>query len=919
MEIKQQCFLQTGHDALKKCIVLLFNVISATAFAVTPYTTIPYYIWWEAESYESGNIPIAKPSAYKHRLSNEQWVYLDKQKSSTSYSARYNIDLRESGEYYFYTRKHWYNDAFRYRFNSGPWHFVERTYLATLKGGSILAENLRADWLALADQTLEKGKHTFEIEFLGKKKPIAIDSFVLSKQPFEAMGLRHPGEKLNRSNKDYWAFEPNPDLFTDDALWDLRSLNETIAGEKGYIGLSEDKNDFILANGKPIKFWSINTLLGNSYSLKERERHAKHLAKRGFNMVRFHGAINSKTENLFKADQSEIEKSWRLVAAMKKQGIYTTLSPYWGTNVRPNPEWKSIASGNTDNLASLLFFEPTVQKAYKTWLKQWLTPTNPHTGIPLAKDTSIAIFQIQNEGSLLFWTQRSVQGEQLKLLEKQFGDWVLKKYGSFSTAQKKWSNISEASDDFDNGYVGMADISALIDQPPVYRQPRINDQYQFMLETMHNWNRELEHFLREEIGYQGLINAGNWRTADNTKMLDGERWSYSANQVMAVNRYYNSGKHINPEHPSRSSYRIANGDLYEQQSLLFKPEELPVNIKQVSGFPMIISESNWVAPQKYQSEAPFLVAAYSSLSGVDSYYWFSTRVETFDSSLHKFPAASPSIMLTYPAAALLFRKKYIQQALPIIEEHRSFKDILHRNKPIISEGSGFDPHSDKGLLRFFSKNKQPVSPYTFLLGPVITHYHQQSNNIKKNKITATADYIDKKNNTLNSVTDEINLNYKLGISTINADKAQGATGFLNKKEWIRLKNIAIKSSTEYATVMVVSLDEKPLSISSRIFLQITTDSQPYQFQTEATTLTNENASKDTSIYNGYRIVDQGRVPMNIRTHQLQIAIDNRNINRAVMTDVNGYSSKKLIFSQTEKGLLLTPPENAVYIILSKEP
>ena len=54
------------------------------------------------------------------------------------------------------------------------------------------------------------------------------------------------------------------------------------------------------------------------------------------------------------------------------------------------------------------------------------------------------------------------------------------------------------------------------------------------------------------------------------------------------------------------------------------PRELPTNLKQVVGHPMIVSESTWVSPLAYQSEGPFLTAAYQSLTGVDSYYWFST-------------------------------------------------------------------------------------------------------------------------------------------------------------------------------------------------------------------------------------------------------------------------------------------------------
>jgi hypothetical protein len=37
---------------------------------------------------------------------------------------------------------------------------------------------------------------------------------------------------------------------------------------------------------------------------------------------------------------------------------------------------------------------------------------------------------------------------------------------------------------------------------------------------------------------QALINAGNWRTADQVVLDDVERWSYTANEVLAKNHYF---------------------------------------------------------------------------------------------------------------------------------------------------------------------------------------------------------------------------------------------------------------------------------------------------------------------------------------------------------------------------------------------
>ena len=48
-------------------------------------------------------------------------------------------------------------------------------------------------------------------------------------------------------------------------------------------------------------------------------------------MVRMHASFSPKgpRKKITEVDEAEIDRAWRLVATMKKQGIYTTISPYW--------------------------------------------------------------------------------------------------------------------------------------------------------------------------------------------------------------------------------------------------------------------------------------------------------------------------------------------------------------------------------------------------------------------------------------------------------------------------------------------------------------------------------------------------------------------------------------------------------------
>src|SRR5688572_21316070 len=192
-------------------------------------------------------------------------------------------------------------------------------------------------------------------------------------------------ESQAATNHGQWAFQPARDDFSPEAMLDLRYLNENVAGESGYVRLSQDGNDFLLGNGKPARFWAMNT----SYGKANLDRHARFLAKRGVNMVRFHGNITSK-ENLMSIDLAERDKLWRTVASMKKQGIYVTFSPYWACASHARPAMGYLDDGGNKNWG-LLFFDAKLQAAYKAWWKQVLSEPNPYTGIPLASDPALAL------------------------------------------------------------------------------------------------------------------------------------------------------------------------------------------------------------------------------------------------------------------------------------------------------------------------------------------------------------------------------------------------------------------------------------------------------------------------------------------------------------------------------------------------
>ncbi|MGB2819576.1 MAG: hypothetical protein WBF17_01240 [Phycisphaerae bacterium] len=705
-----------------------------------------------------------------------------------------------------------------------------------------------------------------------------------------------------------WAFQPAKDTFSAQALLDLRPLNEKVAGESGFVRRSRDGSDFLLGSGKPARFWAVNDGAFN----KDLARHARFLAKHGINMVRFHSNITPTGNDLMGIDAKDRDRLWRGVAAMKKEGIYVTYSPYWAGPARVKPSMGILDSGGNGNWG-LLFFDKKLQEAYKSWMKQVLTERNPYTGLPLARDPALAVIQIQNEDSLLFYTTQGIKGPARAELRRQFGQFVLKKYGSFDKAKQAWggaapSRDQDAPDDFAKGEAALMITWELSQRRfgPNF-QKRCSDQMEFLTETMYRFNKMIGGYLHKDLGCKQLVNAGNWRTADNVIMLDSERWSYSANEVMAVNRYYGG------VHQGRyNGWAIVNGDRFTDPSVLLRPRELPVTLKQVEGFPMMVTESSWVPPQGYQSEGPMLVAAYQSLNGVDAFYWFATGEEDWRHpgsangylpSVGKWVCATPMLLGQWPAAAMMYRLGYVKQGRPVVHEERTLDDLWQRRMPIIAEDAGYDVNRDKDMLSKQSNVKNGVNPLAYLVGPVTVKY---GGNPARSMAADLGPYVDESRKTIRSNTGELLMDFGKGLCTLNAPRAQGVTGFLKKVGTFQLADVTIASGNEYATVLAVSMDQRPLRTSRRVLVQVGTIQRPTGWQTRPVKVGGQD---------GEEIVSFGKAPWQIVKGDVTVTIRNPGLQTAVVLDANGMSAGTVPLEAAAGGRTFKFPPDAMYVVL----
>lgn len=746
--------------------------------------------------------------------------------------------------------------------------------------------------------------------------PISDEALVHEEKPAAATVPPHPEIDEARS----WAFEPPADEFKPSASFDLRSLNEDETGKSGFVGLSRDRMSFVDGRGKPIRFWAV---VDGGYELEPAKmaRHVRFLAKYGVNMVRLHVELPNATEGaaLGDVDEKVIDGVFRYVAEAKKQGIYLTISPYWAHFEKVPKSWGIEGYDGQSGLWGLLFFDPKLQDAYKRWVKELWTRKNPYTGKPLRDDAAVAIAQIQNEDSLLFWTTQDLREPYAGRLRELFGAMLKKKYGSLEKAQQAWGGVGMPDDDFAHGRAGLFKLWELTVDAPAptpAKAKRLDDQLRFLVELQRGFYADMVRYLKQTLGLHQLVNDSNWRTADPVLLEDLERWTYTTGDVAALNRYA-GGPHLG----DKVGWRVDPGQFFANRSTLRAPETFPGAIKQTVGQPFIITESSWTFPELYQTEGPFLFAAYGSLTGVDALYWFAHGDETWSeivwpfwkagdgkNSLKKWDSSLPQQLGMFPAAAFAFRTGLIKSAAePAVHEERSVDALLARRMPIVSEAGKFDPNRDPGAFAPASSVKQEVDRLAFFVGPVEV---KLGGDEKKNHVIDLSKYIDEAGGKVRSMTGEIELDFHHGVCSVNAPGFQGVTGFLKDAGGVfKLGSLTLTSDDEYASVAAVALDGRPLAQSAKILVQVGTLVRPTGWMVE-----DDTEESDGRVIAGLRIADTGKPPLRIAKAKLKVSIATA-LTKVTRLDPAGYPAGTLESSSSGGVLSFDFPGDALYVVV----
>ena len=755
--------------------------------------------------------------------------------------AAYRFEVPEAGDYVFWLHGNPVKSKLSYSLNDGDLTEID------FSGEHIGQTNIAADgkpdlrfvaWIRVGTVALKKGANEIRFRMNSDLSNHGlIDCFVFANEPFEPNGTAKPDEladvrrQMMEANKGWFPFDPPEDKFDETSGIDLRFLNEKFAGEKGQIVVRDGRFTHS-ASGEPVRFWAVN---GPPHELKGEalRQCARMLAKRGVNLVRAHGAVFDR-----KTGEPNLERMDHLreiVEAMRSEGIYTHLSIYFPLWFDPKAglDWLEGYDGTKHPFASL-YFNPKFESKYREWWQSLLTEKGGASGKALIDEPALMSVEIINEDSYFFWTfdARNIPDPQLRILEKQFGNWLKDKYGSLDKALAAWKGQRINRDSPQEGRIGFRPLWNIFNEKTL----RDQDTTAFLLDSQMGFYQRTYDYLHE-LGFKGLVTCSNWHTASAEVFGPLERYSYTVGDFIDRHGYFGCF-----HKGDNAAWSIRDGHTYRDRSALrFDPEEAgkpkdfnhPVMDIHYNNLPSMISETAFTRPNRYRTEAPLFYSAYGALQGSDCIVHFALDSSRWDVKpgffMQQWTLMSPTQMGQFPAAALIYRRGLVSEGAVLADIHLKLDDLLALKGTPLPQNAAFDE------LRLADVPKGTVIKPGNRIDPLI-HFAGRTNVTIDEKggrsiLKPLDSLIDRDRQRVRSSNRQIILDYGRGLMAVNAPKAQAAVGALGKVPKITLADMQVESDLELGAVTAVALDDQPLATSSRILLQVMSEEKNNDFQT----------------------------------------------------------------------------------------
>ncbi len=596
---------------------------------------------------------------------------------------------------------------------------------------------------------------------------------------------------------------------SEDSKLNLSFLLDSPAGRDGFIRVAN--GHFVKPSGERFKIWGINLSSRACFpEKKDAAAYASFLARFGVNMVRIHhfentwsqdgSVINLDLDNTRELHPDQLDKLDYFVAELIKAGIYINFNLNTSRRFMEGdgvPEHEILGTAKGANL-----FDDHLIKLQKEFAKQLLTHVNPYTGNAYIHEPGLAIVEIVNENSLIgAWFSGRLLGERTTPGGGIWAD-IPSYYGKVLT--EKYNNWLKEN-------ISLEDIAAIKKEAgvrPGTEIPRLTPEEfedasdlrfrteaRFIIETERDFYTSMYSYLKDDLGLKSLVIANSdqgvkhkssYALLSNTSLLD----------IINGHAYWQLPT-ARTDRETGESYRfIRNTPMVNSPG---NSTFLRLSRAATEGVPFIVTETNHPFPSEHAGEGIPILGGYGLLQDWDGIFYYTLSHRAPHDWHTSMPGpydivTDPVKMANFAATGLMFSRGDIKPAATTI--YRGYDE----NEIIEGIRKNFGP------APFFTEGFSPLTPLV---------YKTRIKSFEK-KISDFPQIEDKP--AIRAETGEITW-HDTGnnIVEISSPRGEALIGFMQEKA-NGLKHLKVQLENEFASVILVSLDDKPIESSGKLLL-----------------------------------------------------------------------------------------------------
>ena len=593
-----------------------------------------------------------------------------------------------------------------------------------------------------------------------------------------------------------------------DSLVNLSFLLDAPAGKDGFIRIWN--GHLAKPDGERFRIWGVNFTAASCFPSKENAPIAAgHLARFGINCVRFHFLDSGGATSLFvkgredtrTLDPQQLDRLDYFIAELKKRGIYTNLNLNVGRNYRRGDGVKDYEYLGLAKVVN--YFDEHIQALHKEYAGQLLTHYNPYTKSEYRHEPAVAVVELVNENSIVeAWFSDRLLG---KNTEKSPGTWtdVTAWYANQLTFRyNEWLKERLSSTELKV----LCDMAGVKEDELIPRLTKIQFsaapkkmfhlEAAFYMELEHSYFQKMYRYLKEELGIRALVVG----TSDHNHGKTGYPLLTSTSQMDIVDGhvYWQHPQYLTDPKTNRRTFSIKNTPMVNEP---FNSTVIQLSRSAVAGKPYTVSETNHPFPNEFACEGIPILAAYSAFHDWDGIFFYTFEHKEPKEWNAKMPGhfeirPDPVRMTNLAAGALMFLRGDVRSALTTIPRSYTIEQVREGIRYPYSEGSYFTPGFSPSIsLRHATR---------------IVGFDDEAGEYPK----VSPDSL------IVSDTNELAWHYseqEKGLVTVETEKSQALIGFV-KDHNKALKNLSATVENEFCSIVLTSLDGRPISSSGSLLL-----------------------------------------------------------------------------------------------------